>query len=328
MFASDHYLQPHNIGKNLRQPKMKRRITDADKRAAAKAAAQRAAEEKQKADAIEAAKAAWGKDFAVGSSRRHAYNVKVCRLPEELLTFANANAPAHAAAHEHAQAHAAQAQHLPAQVDLRSRMPAVYDQGALGSCTANALCALYQYDCPQVNGSRLFLYYNERRMENDIPDDAGAFLHDGIACLQKYGLCPEASWPYNVAKFAMAPPPKCYQDALAHKALVVHNIRNTESDMKASLAAGNPFAVAISVFASFETDEVSRSGVVPMPRHNEACLGGHAVVCVGYDDHRRVWIMRNSWGAGWGDRGYFTLPYAYLLDASLASDLWNITQAK
>jgi C1A family cysteine protease len=116
--------------------------------------------------------------------------------------------------------------------------------------------------------------------------------------------------------------------ATEHELLVVHNIRNTESDMKASLAAGNPFAVAISVFASFETDEVSRSGVVPMPRHNEACLGGHVVVCVGYDDHRRVWIMRNSWGACWGDRGYFTLPYAYLLDASLASDLWNIAQAK
>ena len=67
--------------------------------------------------------------------------------------------------------------------------------------------------------------------------------------------------------------------------------------------------------------------MVPLPDvNNEEALGGHAILVSGYDDKKRVWIMRNSWGADWGDKGYFYLPYEYLLDSSLSSDLWNITK--
>ena len=76
-------------------------------------------------------------------------------------------------------------------------MPPVYDQGQLGSCTANALVGAFEYDAPAFMGSRLFLYYNERRLEQTIPDDNGARLSDGIACLEKYGLCPESEYPYD-----------------------------------------------------------------------------------------------------------------------------------
>lgn len=216
---------------------------------------------------------------------------------------------------------------LPPIVDLRLKMPPIYDQGIIGSCTANAFCGLIGYDKPSFLGSRLFVYYNERKIANDVLNDSGATLYDGIKCLQQYGVCLETLWPYNVTKFAVCPSPICYKKALSNKALQVKNIQNTSFDMKTSLANGYPFVVGIAIYSSFETNNVAISGKVPMPNMTtEQLLGGHAVLCVGYNDIQKVWIMRNSWGIGWGMSGYFTLPYNYLLNPMLITDLWTITK--
>ena len=53
-------------------------------------------------------------------------------------------------------------------------------------------------------------------------------------------------------------------------------------------------------------------------------VGGHAVMAVGYDDSKQQFIIRNSWGTGWGKKGYFRMPYAYLTDPNLADDFWTI----
>ena len=214
----------------------------------------------------------------------------------------------------------------PKSADLRPRMPPVYDQGQLGSCTANALCAALQCAHPTLPmGSRLFLYYNERRMEGDVLDDAGAQLSDGVSSLESVGVCPEAEWPYVVSKFAVAPTSRCYIDAAKNRASrTSFAVPSDAATMKQVLAAGHPFVVGIAVYASFESDTVASTGVVPMPAAGEQCLGGHAVLCVGYDDAKGAWTMRNSWGPAWGDHGYFYLPYAYLLDTALASDAWTV----
>ena len=209
-------------------------------------------------------------------------------------------------------------------VDLRSKFPPVFEQGKLGSCTANALCAIISYNIKDFIGSRLFLYYNERKLENDIPDDSGAELTDGIKSLQMYGICPETDWIYDISKYAIKPPDKCYIDATVHKAIQVKNLSNDITMMKNTLLSGYPFVVGINVFESFESEYVVKTGNVSMPHHNERCLGGHAIVICGYDDIKKIWIARNSWGSNWGDKGYFYLPYLYLVDSSLSSDLWTI----
>lgn len=214
---------------------------------------------------------------------------------------------------------------LPQKVDLRPKMPPVYDQGDLGSCTANAICGVVQYENHALQGSRLFLYYNERIVEGDVKEDNGAFLSDGIASLATYGLCPEGDWPYDITKFNIQPPNPCYEMAKRHMTHSVYSLPQSILEMKRALAAGFPFVVGIAVYESFESHAVSRSGVVPMPGPSEECLGGHAVVCVGYNEATNRWIMRNSWGTRWGDAGYFHLPYRYLLDPNLSSDLWVIT---
>ena len=61
-----------------------------------------------------------------------------------------------------------------------------------------------------------------------------------------------------------------------------------------------------------------------MPQANDQQLGGHAVTAVGYDDFKECFIVRNSWGEGWGDKGYFYMPYQYISHPMLAQDFWAI----
>jgi C1A family cysteine protease len=218
---------------------------------------------------------------------------------------------------------------LPPQVDLRGQCPAVYDQGQLGSCTANAIAGAFEFDLLRQKAadfmpSRLFIYYNERVMENTVQSDAGAQIRDGIKSVAKQGVCPESEWPYDIAKFADQPPAQCYTDALNHQVTSYQRVTQLLNQLKGCLAHGNPFVLGFTVYASFESDQVAQTGEVPMPAPGEQQLGGHAVLAVGYDDSTQRFTVRNSWGAGWGMSGYFTLPYAYLIDRSLSSDFWTL----
>jgi C1A family cysteine protease len=218
---------------------------------------------------------------------------------------------------------------LPVSVDLRRQCPPVYDQGALGSCTANAIAAAVQFDLMKQKQktfipSRLFLYYNERVMEDSVDSDAGAMLRDGMKSVAKDGDCPEELWPYNVAKFAVKPPDSCYREAMRHQALKYQRVSRDLTQMKGCLAAGYPFVFGFTVYESFETAQVARTGHAALPRPSERVMGGHAVLAVGYDEAKGWILRRNSWGNKWGMKGYFTLPYAYLLNANLSGDFWTI----
>ena len=219
---------------------------------------------------------------------------------------------------------------LPPRVDLRGpNMPAVYDQGELASCTANAIAAALEFTrlrqrLPDFMPSRLFIYYNERAMEGTIPCDCGAQLRDGIKSVAAYGDCPEPEWPYDVTKFAVKPPAACYANARKHRALSYQRVVQAPGQMQACLAAGFPFVFGFTVYESFESDAVAQSGVLNMPKPGEHSLGGHAVVAVGYDMPSQQVIVRNSWGAAWGQSGYFTMPFAYIGNRNLAGDFWTI----
>ena len=93
-------------------------------------------------------------------------------------------------------------QAAPTLVDLRPQCPPVYDQGQIGSCTANAIAAALEFDMMRqqqeaFTPSRLFIYYNERLMEGTVASDAGANIRDGIKSVASVGDCPETLWPYD-----------------------------------------------------------------------------------------------------------------------------------
>ena len=178
-----------------------------------------------------------------------------------------------------------------------------------------------------IQRSRLFLYYNERALEGKVASDAGATLADGIRCLKTQGVCPETTWPYEPQQFARKPPPPCYANALKHEVISVYSVPLALASLKATLTARHAIAVGTRVFSSFESPSVAKTGNVPLPQKGEALLGGQAVVVVGYSEVTQAFLVRNSWGTSLGIKGHFTLPYAYLANAALASDAWVILSA-
>jgi len=222
---------------------------------------------------------------------------------------------------------------LPSEYSLRDLMPPVYNQGQLGSCTANAIGACVQYqemregESEGVNiPSRLFIYWNERDLEGTVDSDAGAAIRDGMKVIGSVGAPPESDWPYVISKFKQRPPAQAFADALQYTARYGRVAQSVHS-FEASVFFKRPVVFGFTVFESFESQEVADTGIVPMPDINtEQVLGGHAVVLIGYKqiNGQLYFECRNSWGPDWGDNGYFWIPAAYLISPDLCSDLWHV----
>ena len=221
---------------------------------------------------------------------------------------------------------------LPESVDLRSLSSPVRDQGHLGSCTAFAIGVglreflMNKASATFVQMSPLWLYLKERKKEYTCLWDSGAQPRDGLKVLQQTGCAPEADWPYDVSKFRNSPPAIADEDAKNYKIASYHSL-TTLDDVKTCLASGYGVVLGFTVYSSFESDVVATTGVMPVPASDEQVMGGHAVFAVGYKDDPSVsgggfLIVKNSWGDGWGDKGYFYMPYEIVLNG-MASEFWT-----
>lgn len=217
-----------------------------------------------------------------------------------------------------------------ATVDAKA-LPAVWDQGPIGSCVGHACAALHEFTRRHNRGagrdpSRLFTYYEARKATNPawVSADTGASIRGGMKALAQAGVPTEKSWPYLPAKVTVKPPQVAYNEADDYQAVVYWRVPQTAEAVKASVAGGWPVVFGFTVYESFMTPTVARTGVVPYPAGGERVVGGHAVMIVGYDDARRAFRIRNSWGKGWGLSGHCWMPYEYVLAGGLASDFWTL----
>jgi C1A family cysteine protease len=224
-------------------------------------------------------------------------------------------------------------------VDLRQYCSTIEDQGNIGSCTGNAIAGQIELidrkGGKALDVSRLFIYYEERVLEGSVRYDAGAYIRDGIKVCYTKGAPLESLWPYVTNKFATKPPTTAYTDALKRK--VTGYQRCTDfTAVKNAVAAGNPVVIGFTVYNSFEGTTNNTTGMMPFPNTaTETILGGHAVCIVGYNDTMPVagrangrFICRNSWGTGWGDRGYFYMPYDVIKTTTMSSDFWLISAVR
>lgn len=225
---------------------------------------------------------------------------------------------------------------LPISVDLRSKMPPILDQGQLGSCGPNEISnalrfCLKKFKLPEFQPSRLYLYYFARLAEgSSLTEDTGISIKGGLQSIQKYGTCSENNWGYDISKYTQQPPNQCIIAGKTHiNGFRYIRVQQNLVNIKQALVAEFPILVGIKLYNSFESDNVTKTGSVPMPNKNkEACLGGHCCSIIGYDDNTQRFICSNTWGSDWGINGYFTIPYDYILDSSLTSDFWIITYFK
>ena len=232
---------------------------------------------------------------------------------------------------------------LPASVNLRKWCSPVEDQDNLGSCTANAGVGLIEYYerkafGKHIDASRLFLYKTTRNLIH-MKGDTGAYLRSTMEAMILFGIPPEEYWPYDIGKFDAEPSAFCYSFARNYQTLQYVRLDPLGiaedlllKQIKCNLAAKIPSMFGFTVYDSINDAD---DGKIPFPGPKEKVLGGHAILTVGYDDRMKIenqnnkrsttgaLLIRNSWGKGWGEKGYGWLPYEYVLQG-LAVDWWTI----
>jgi len=213
-------------------------------------------------------------------------------------------------------------------VDLRQYCSTIENQGNLGSCTGNAIAGaielLHKRQNRTLDISRLFIYYYERMFIGTVNYDSGAYIRDGIKACYTYGAPTENLWPYNISKFRTAPSKTALTDAAKRKVTSYQRATDFNAVIDA-ITSGYPVTIGFSVYSSFDTVNVARTGIMPYPdTKKERLLGGHAVLLVGYNKNNNTFIARNSWGTNWGDKGYFYMPFQVIQNTSMSSDFWVI----
>ena len=212
-------------------------------------------------------------------------------------------------------------------LDLRSYCSPIEHQGSLGSCTgqsiAGAIELLNKRSGKPNDVSRLFIYYYERVLLGTVNYDSGAYIRDGIKVTNKYGASLESRWPYDIRKFKQEPIIEAKNDALNRKVTRYERVNDFNGCIDA-LTNGYPVVMGFLVYQSFMAANVAKTGIMPYPNtKREKLLGGHAVLLVGYNKTKKVFIARNSWGTNWGDKGYFYMPFD-IVKPNMSSDYWII----
>ncbi len=216
---------------------------------------------------------------------------------------------------------------LPHHFDLYRKMPPIWQQSGLGSCTAHGSLRAYVMERmklgePIFMPSRLFQYYNSRRLEGSTNSDAGASCRDAIKAIGQWGATKEEAWPYIKNKFATRPPDSVYNEAIKHKALIYRAVPQDLYSIKAAIFSGFGVVFGFTVYSNFTG--IGNIGLAAMPSGH--VVGGHCVVAIGWNS-KNYFMCANSWGTGWGDPDYpgcFWMPPDYISHSQLAADFWTI----
>lgn len=216
-------------------------------------------------------------------------------------------------------------------VDLRKWCSPIENQSYLSSCVGNAVVGALELlqiknGVPFNDLSRLFVYYNSRMMHKEQDQDAGTYIRLAMGTLSSLGACSESKWPYDPSTVFTRPTWGSYREAYANKIQNYYRIGGTGQQrvdmIKRALEAGNPVVFGVMVDDAFMN--TPKDGVVAMPKSPRTAAGGHAMLIVGYDNTTSTFIVRNSWGTSWGDKGYCYMPYDYI-DSAYGDDFWVAT---
>lgn len=212
-------------------------------------------------------------------------------------------------------------------------MPDIRDQGQEGSCTGFGWSGFANYlymnghvsekveKLSPVPFSPQFLYYNERVQEGTVTQDAGAQIRTGAKVFNKMGICRESTFPYHDTEVTKRPSPAAYKEALNFTIPAYQSLDNSSlAQLVHCLTTGIPFVFGMLVYPEFESAQVAKTGILPMPNLKNKPLGGHCMWCIDYNLQAKGFWVVNSWGKKWGKNGLVFIPQSYLTDTKLCSD--------
>ncbi len=217
--------------------------------------------------------------------------------------------------------------------DLRKTnlLPDIFDQGELGSSVAHALLAAYIFSLKkegidtEIKLSPQFIYYNQRLIAGTVECDAGASIRDGIKVLERLGVCSEEQYPYDLNYFRDKPTDESYEFAYKHKHQVQYRrVRPLLEDIMKSISIKIPVLMSFTVYDSFQHPDVTRTGIMPIPKLGEKIIGHHCILIVGYDITKKHLLCRNSWGVKYGQGGHLWIPFSFVNSRNV-SDLWIVS---
>ena len=214
---------------------------------------------------------------------------------------------------------------------IRPVMASILNQGDLGDCVSNAYAlaiSTITKGPKQVNMSRLYNYALARcNTGGSVTNDSGIYAVDAADAISKYGICQESMWPYIPIDFTLLPPMTAFQGSKFLKGFAAIKVTQDLAHLQSCLTTQKkPIIFGFMVYSSFMTDAVTKNGIVPMPNTTTENLeGGHCACIIGYDNTHKWFICANSWGTGWGDKGYFYMPYDYVINANLANDFYYLS---
>lgn len=219
---------------------------------------------------------------------------------------------------------------VPPSVDLRKDFTQIKDQGTMGACSAFALVGIFEYILkknhqPDVDLSEQFVYYNARKTKNASQVDTGRSLPCIIKTMKEHGVCQEHLFPYRPDNIALEPPVEAYDDAQNRKVVCAKAVRKELHVIKSAVYEGYPVAVTIKIYNSFNP----QNGFIHIPEETEihdGKFGYHTMVICGYNDEARFFVVRNSWGRAFGDKGYCYIPYGYIEDETLLNAACVVTE--
>ena len=218
---------------------------------------------------------------------------------------------------------------LPERADLRAFCSPVENQGTVGSCAANAVVGALEYH-QRLAGravtdlSRLYVYYNARKIGGTTDQDSGTFIHHVMASVLAFGACPERAWPYQDDMWPVEPIKACYESAEQFGA-ISYARTGVGIGCKAAVANGLPVVFGTSLPQDMLMVEARDTGAIESPRGAwPQPSGGHAMLIVGYDDKRGAWLVRNSWGSDWGEQGHLWIAYDVMEHYSHPHAFWTI----
>lgn len=211
------------------------------------------------------------------------------------------------------------------------KMELQFDQGPANSCVGNGVSSLIWAlhiltGLSKFTASRLFIYYNARKMIGEQNQDNGCVIRDAIKSINTEGACSEGTWAYDLKKLRTAPDSKSYVEGEKHQSIRYEKINRNIEDMKTCLFEGYPFVLGFRVPKSFSSPETRKTGIIKTPTATEPLNSGHCMVAIGWDDSLKALICQNSYGPNWGDKGKAYLSYAAINNPKWSGDFWTIRE--